>query len=208
MRWNRLNIRTLVALTVAAALGLVAVPAYADKPSSTGGGKNKSGKSDKSHGSYDSKKSGKRDDDRHSDRQGDRQGDRQSDRQSDRHGDRHGDRDRDRDGRSAKRKHFGDRDRNVVRHYYGEAFRKGKRCPPGLAKKHNGCMPPGQAKKRWTYGQRLPRDVVFYDLPRQLVLELPAPPDGYRYVRVASDILLIAIGTGMVIDAIDSLTSL
>lgn len=21
-------------------------------------------------------------------------------------------------------------------------------CPPGLAKKHNGCMPPGQAKKR------------------------------------------------------------
>jgi len=105
-------------------------------------------------------------------------------------------------------KHFGDHDRDVVRNYYQGEFRKGKGCPPGLAKKNNGCMPPGQAKKRWSYGQPLPRDVVFYDLPRQLVIQLPAPPDGARYVRVASDILLIAIGTGMVIDAIDSLTSL
>ena len=66
-------------------------------------------------------------------------------------------------------------------------------------------MPPGQAKKRWRYGHPLPRDVVYYDLPRPLVLELPAPPDDYRYVRVASDILLIAIGTGMVVDAIQDL---
>ena len=47
----------------------------------------------------------------------------------------------------------------------------GAGCPPGLAKKHNGCLPPGQAKKlyrgqRWqtgygtyyTYG-RIPYDV-------------------------------------------------
>lgn len=27
-------------------------------------------------------------------------------------------------------------------------------CPPGLAKKHNGCMPPGQAKKLYNVGQR------------------------------------------------------
>lgn len=27
-------------------------------------------------------------------------------------------------------------------------------CPPGLAKKHNGCMPPGQAKKMFRVGQR------------------------------------------------------
>jgi hypothetical protein len=27
-------------------------------------------------------------------------------------------------------------------------------CPPGLAKKHNGCMPPGQAKKLFRVGQR------------------------------------------------------
>jgi len=29
-------------------------------------------------------------------------------------------------------------------------------CPPGLAKKHNGCMPPGQVKKLYRIGQRLP----------------------------------------------------
>ena len=29
-------------------------------------------------------------------------------------------------------------------------------CPPGLAKKHNGCLPPGQAKKLYNVGQRLP----------------------------------------------------
>jgi Ni/Co efflux regulator RcnB len=104
--------------------------------------------------------------------------------------------------------HFGDHDWEVVRDYYGGEFRKGKGCPPGLAKKRNGCMPPGQAKKRWTYGHPLPRDVVFHDLPPRLVLELPAPPDGYRYVRVVSDVLLIAIGTGMVIDAIQDLGNL
>ena len=27
-------------------------------------------------------------------------------------------------------------------------------CPPGLAKKHNGCMAPGQYKKRFAQGQR------------------------------------------------------
>jgi hypothetical protein len=29
-------------------------------------------------------------------------------------------------------------------------------CPPGLAKKNNGCMPPGQAKKLYNRGQRWP----------------------------------------------------
>ena len=29
-------------------------------------------------------------------------------------------------------------------------------CPPGLAKKNNGCMPPGQAKKLYNTGQRFP----------------------------------------------------
>ena len=39
-----------------------------------------------------------------------------------------------------KRKHFKDHDREYVRDYYaGEYSRKGK-CPPGLAKKNNGCM--------------------------------------------------------------------
>jgi Ni/Co efflux regulator RcnB len=91
----------------------------------------------------------------------------------------------------------------VVREYYGKEFKNGH-CPPGLAKKKNGCMPPGQAKK-WRRGAPLPRDVVFYDLPPKLVVEIGLPPAGHRYVRVANDILLIAVGTGMVIDAIEDL---
>jgi hypothetical protein len=36
-------------------------------------------------------------------------------------------------------------------------------------------------------------------------VQIGVPPSGYRYVRVASDILMIAIGTGMVVDAIRDL---
>lgn len=97
-------------------------------------------------------------------------------------------------------KHFDDDKRSYIRTYYDDEFRRGH-CPPGLAKKHNGCMPPGQAKK-WRMGQPLPRDVVIYDVPPAVVVRLGTPPPGYRYVRVASDILLIAVGTRMVADAI------
>lgn len=97
---------------------------------------------------------------------------------------------------------FGGSDRVVIRDYFAAEAAKG--CPPGLAKKNNGCMPPGQAKK-WTIGRPLPRDLVFYDLPSALVVKLTPPPSGYRYVRAAADILLIAVGTGMVIDAIEDL---
>jgi Ni/Co efflux regulator RcnB len=101
-------------------------------------------------------------------------------------------------------KHFHDHDRVVVHNYYEREYHKGKGCPPGLAKKHNGCMPPGQAKK-WRYGHPLPRDVVWYPVPHELVIQLPAPPSGYKYVRVASDILMIAAGSSMVVDAIQDL---
>lgn len=99
--------------------------------------------------------------------------------------------------------HFRDEQRTLVRNYYGEQYRVG-RCPPGLAKKNNGCMPPGQARK-WAVGQPLPPGVVTYSLPTVVINQLGAPPAGQRYVRVASDILLIAIGTGLVIDAIQDL---
>lgn len=113
------------------------------------------------------------------------------------------DHDRDRQGRKGGG-HFVDEHRGIVREYYdGGRFRAGN-CPPGLAKKHNGCMPPGQAKK-WRVGRPLPRDVIYYDLPPTLIVQLGRPPAGHRYVRVAADILLLAVGTGMVVDAIQDL---
>lgn len=98
---------------------------------------------------------------------------------------------------------FGDRHKVLVRDYYVSEYRGGH-CPPGLAKKHNGCMPPGQAKK-WRMGSPLPTDVVYYELPPTLIVQIGRPPAGYRYVRVASDILMVAVGTGMVVDAIQDL---
>jgi Ni/Co efflux regulator RcnB len=74
--------------------------------------------------------------------------------------------------------------------------------PPGLVRK--GGLPPGQAKK-WRIGQPLPPALEFYELPRPLMIHLGPPPPGTRYIRVASDILLIAIGTGLVLDALEDI---
>ena len=41
--------------------------------------------------------------------------------------------------------------------------------------------------------------------PGDIVLRFGMPPEGHRYVRVAADILLIAVGTGMVVDALEDL---
>ena len=58
-------------------------------------------------------------------------------------------------------------------------------CPPGLAKKHNGCLPPGQAKKlyrgqRWRsgYGDLYAYRQIPYDLRRRYDLD---PYDRYYY---------------------------
>lgn len=99
--------------------------------------------------------------------------------------------------------YFADPQRVVVREYYEPRVRAGK-CPPGLKKKDNGCLPPGQAKN-WRRGQPLPAEVVYYTVPQAVQVRLGTPPSGHRFVRVASDILLIAIGTSMVIDAIEDL---
>ncbi|RFO97890.1 hypothetical protein DIC66_03960 [Rhodoferax lacus] len=99
--------------------------------------------------------------------------------------------------------YFGERQRLEVSNYYETQGRAGK-CPPGLAKKHNGCQPPGQAKK-WQMGRPLARDVVFYPVPDAVVVRIGLPPAGHRYVRVLNDVLLIAIGTNLVVDAIQDL---
>lgn len=99
--------------------------------------------------------------------------------------------------------YFGDQQRVVILEYYGKQSSAG-RCPPGLAKKNNGCLPPGKAKK-WAMGQSLPRDVVYYPVPQSVVIQLGVPPAGHKYVRVAGDILLLAVGTSMVVDAIQDL---
>ena len=100
-----------------------------------------------------------------------------------------------------------ERDRGAVYSYYRTEYATAG-CPPGLAKKNNGCLPPGQAKKMWVMGQPLPAAVVYYPLPGVLLAQLSPAPSGYQYVRVANDILLMAIGTRMIAGAVADLSSL
>src|SRR5436190_8557031 len=78
----------------------------------------------------------------------------------------HGDGDR---HSAPQRGHFEDRHRAAAQEYYRAQYHDGRKCPPGLKKKHNGCMPPGQAKK-WEIGRPLPREVVYYEVPQPLVV--------------------------------------
>jgi hypothetical protein len=100
-----------------------------------------------------------------------------------------------------------DRDRTVVYTYYRTEFAAG-RCPPGLARKGNGCLPPGQARKLWAVGQPLPPTVVYYPVPPVLVQQLAPVPPGYEYVQVDNDVLLMHMVNRLVADAIDDLYEL
>jgi hypothetical protein len=65
----------------------------------------------------------------------------------------------------------------LAKHGHGDRNWTGSNCPPGLAKKHNGCMAPGQAKKYYSRGERIPRDwryVQYSSLPESY-------RDRYRY---------------------------
>lgn len=70
--------------------------------------------------------------------------------------------------------------------YAGYDQPRGKACPPGLAKKNNGCLPPGQAKKLYERGHRFDSrftgytayDRIPYDLRRQYSLD---PRSRYVY---------------------------
>jgi len=99
---------------------------------------------------------------------------------------------------------FGDKDREAARSYFAQKYGRDT-CPPGLAKKNNGCLPPGQAKKRYHVGERLSREVVFVDAPAELVVKLSPPPSGHKYVMIDGDLVQLAIGTLLVVDAIDGL---
>lgn len=97
--------------------------------------------------------------------------------------------------------YFSDQHRGYAREYYTQQYGNARSCPPGLAKKHNGCMPPGQAKKL-TVGQPVPAGVTLYPVPQPVVVQLPPPPYGYRYARVGNDIVLVRNENQLIVDII------
>ena len=100
--------------------------------------------------------------------------------------------------------YFNDQQRTVVREYYVQTYANGKKCPPGLAKKNNGCMPPGQVRN-WVVGQPVPRGVTIYTVPQPVILQLPPAPYGYRYSRIGGDIVLVQQQNNLIADIIQGL---
>ena len=99
---------------------------------------------------------------------------------------------------------FTDSQREAVRGYFVEEHGRGG-CPPGLAKKHNGCLPPGQAKKRYVVGHAMAREIVVGPVPEKLSVRIGPPPQGYVYGVVDGDLVKLAVGTMLVVDAIEGL---
>ncbi|HCM83534.1 MAG TPA: hypothetical protein PKW15_04590 [Alphaproteobacteria bacterium] len=97
---------------------------------------------------------------------------------------------------------IGGGDRVIISDYLRSHY--GRKCPPGLAKKNNGCLPPGQAKK-YGIGSRL--DYSYRDLPRGLLDLLGAPPAGARYVMVDNDVLLVSEAGKKILDAVTLLSA-
>ena len=97
---------------------------------------------------------------------------------------------------------FGVREREIVREYYAPRILRGE-CPSGLYFRSGACYPSGP--RSWVIGEPVPSTVVIEPLPVELVHVLPPPPPRHRYARVAGDILLLAVGTNMVVDALDDL---
>lgn len=80
-------------------------------------------------------------------------------------------------------------------------------CPPGLAKKHNGCMPPGQAKKlyrgqRWQngYGTYYSYGRIPYDLRQRYDLS-----PRYRYYYSNGTIYAVNPRTMLIAQVISAL---
>lgn len=95
---------------------------------------------------------------------------------------------------------FDETRRRHVREYARKSGRSGF-CPPGLAKKNNGCQPPGQARK-WRHGERLPDTVRGYPVSEELRAVLGYVPDDHRLIRVANDLLLVRAASRVVVDAL------
>ena len=109
-------------------------------------------------------------------------------------------------GKSKKETHvtvvFVDTQREAARSYFARGTAKA--TAPRASPKNNGCLPPGQAKKRYVIGRSLPHGIVVGELPVELYLATTAPA-GYRYGILDGDLVKLAVGTMLVVDAIEGL---
>ena len=98
-----------------------------------------------------------------------------------------------------------DQDRPALRRYAEDHYKK--YCPKSFIRKHGECLQYGQPVKRYSVGHRLPDNILYYPVPRDIVTHLRPVPTGYEYVRVDNDVLLLNGTTRMVMDAVALLVS-
>ncbi|HVL77678.1 MAG TPA: hypothetical protein VM346_00145 [Sphingomicrobium sp.] len=94
-------------------------------------------------------------------------------------------------------------DRVEARWAHGQSW-----CPPGLAKKNNGCMPPGQANRLFREGQRVPVGYRYYTPYGSIPVTLRdryALDDDYRYIYRNNVIYVVDPRTQLVHRIIDLL---
>ena len=84
-------------------------------------------------------------------------------------------------------------------------------CPPGLAKKNNGCLPPGQAARLFREGQRVPGGYNYYtdynNIPVQYRNQYNLDPSN-RYIYRDNSIYVVNPRTSLVQRVIGSLVGL
>lgn len=98
---------------------------------------------------------------------------------------------------------FSDHDREVIRKYYGDAFKsKHKSLPPGLAKKDK--LPPGLEKQLVRRGQ-LPPGLQYDRFPSDLERQLSQIPDDYLRVVIDGSFVLFNRKTNVIFDVMHDL---
>lgn len=102
-------------------------------------------------------------------------------------------------GRYEVRVAFSDRDRAILRDYYGRDYQQ---LPPGLAKK--GKVPPGHAY-RMRRNERVPTSVAWQHLPVEVERRLSPLPKGYVRIAIGADIAIMNVQTRVVVDLVEGL---
>ena len=102
--------------------------------------------------------------------------------------------------------YFNEQHRARVREYYAKEYGDGRKCPPGLAKKHNGCMPPGQAQ--WDVGQHAAHGHSgVHRAPARAGLSAGRPRTATATHVIGNDIVLVQIQSNLIVDIIVDLLS-
>lgn len=105
-----------------------------------------------------------------------------------------------------------DSERRIINEYVADHHKakgkKGKKLPPGLAKKaaRGDRLPPGWEKKL-VQGEVIPEEVFreTHPLPQEIVVKLPTPPPGTILVAIEGKVARIMEKTRKVLDVFDLL---